>query len=208
MPQRYYARELEGLRLLVLDGNEKGSRTLKGGYPSYVGPEQLEWLRGQLQSAPGPVIVFSHQPLAGTNAVDNAKEVQQVLSEASTKVLLAINGHTHIDDIVRVGGVSYWHVNSASYYWVGEQYKHPSYRPELLAKRPVLASTCPYRDALYTWLTVELPNGKLTIAGAESAWVGPSPGELGATEALGLTDGEELAPRIRARELRRCERIG
>ena len=100
MQQRYYAHELSGLRLLVLDGNDKGSPTHRGGYPIYVGPEQVEWLRAQLKGATEPVLVLSHQPLAGTGAVDNAMEIQQVLSEYADKVLLAINGHTHIDDIV------------------------------------------------------------------------------------------------------------
>ena len=204
MPQRYYAHELSGLRLLVLDGNDKGSPTHRGGYPISVGPEQVEWLRAQLKSATGPVLVLSHQPLAGTGAVDNAHEVQQVLSEYADKVLLALNGHTHIDDIVRVAGVSYWHVNSASYYWVGDDYKHTSYSPEIHAKHPWIASTCPYRDPLFTLLTVELPHGKITLEGCESTWVGASPGELGVTKSLNLTDGEELAPRIRFRELRRC----
>ena len=40
----YYQRDVSGLRILVLDGNEKGSPTDRGGYPSYIGPQQQRWL--------------------------------------------------------------------------------------------------------------------------------------------------------------------
>jgi Icc protein len=48
IPSRYYARDIEGLQLLVLDGNDAGSPTYKGGYVSYVGKEQVEWLKEQI----------------------------------------------------------------------------------------------------------------------------------------------------------------
>ncbi len=102
MPGRYYAHNIAGVWLLVLDGNDQGSPDHKGGYPSYVGKEQRDWLKTQLSDLEGPVIVCSHQPLAGAAAVDNAAEMQDILAAASEKVLLAINGHTHIDDLLRV----------------------------------------------------------------------------------------------------------
>ncbi|MGI9456101.1 MAG: metallophosphoesterase family protein, partial [Aeoliella sp.] len=48
MPGRYYTHDIEGLQLVVLDGNDGGSPTHKGGYKSYVGTEQTEWLKEQL----------------------------------------------------------------------------------------------------------------------------------------------------------------
>ena len=42
MPWRYYAQNIGGIQLVVLDGNDAGSPTHKGGYPSYVGPEQTQ----------------------------------------------------------------------------------------------------------------------------------------------------------------------
>jgi hypothetical protein len=64
--------------------------------------------------------VYLNQPLAGASSVDNADEIQSVLlGDASDKVILAINGHSHMDEVIRVKGVTYMHVNSASYTWVG-----------------------------------------------------------------------------------------
>jgi hypothetical protein len=48
MPSAYYAQVIQGVRILVLDGNELGSPTTKGGYASYIGKEQQDWLNQQL----------------------------------------------------------------------------------------------------------------------------------------------------------------
>lgn len=203
MPSRYYARNIGGIWFLVLDGNDKGSPTHKGGYASYIGNEQTKWLKEQLANLEGPVIVVSHQPLAGSGAVDNAVEMQNILGEASDKVLLALNGHTHIDDLLRIKHVTYLHVNSASYQWVGSEYAHESYSKEVHAKHPSISRTCPYRDSLFAMLTIDPQNLMIRVQGRESEWVGQSPIELGADQEATLTHGEEIAPRIRDRRIMR-----
>jgi calcineurin-like phosphoesterase family protein len=203
MTGRYYAQNIGGLQLLVLDGNDPGSPTHKGGYPSFVGKEQTKWLKEQLASVEAPVIVVSHQPLAGASAVDNAEEIQSILGEASDKVLLAINGHSHIDDVVRYKKVTYMHVNSASYQWVGGSYLHESYSKDIHAKHRWISYTCPYRDPLFAMLTVDPQSLTVRIDGRKSEWVGPSPAELGADQDPTLTDGEQIAPRIRDRQVKR-----
>ncbi len=89
MPGLYYALDLESIRLIVLDGNDPGSPKYKGGYASYIGIEQQDWLRSELEQADKPVLIVSHQPLAGIYTIDNAEEIQQILSEFSPKILLA-----------------------------------------------------------------------------------------------------------------------
>ncbi len=194
--------DVSGLRVIILDGNDRPPDHA-GGYPSYIGPEQLEWLRGELQNNEGPILVLSHQPLAGPWAIDNAEQVQQILSTASDRVLLAINGHSHIDYIVRAGDVSYLHLNSASYVVVGRDYAHESYAREVHAAHPRMASICPYREALFTTLTFDPTNGQITIEGRTTEWVGPSPAELGRDKHPDLINGEHIAPRISHRQLTR-----
>jgi 3',5'-cyclic AMP phosphodiesterase CpdA len=201
MTDRYYAQNLGGLWLLVLDGNDGGSPTHKGGYPSYVGEEQRKWLKEQLASIDGPVIVVSHQPLAGAFAVDNAEEIQAILGEVSEKVLLTLNGHSHIDDVLRVKNITYMHVNSASYQWVGGAHEHESYSKGVHAKYPWISHTCPYRDSLFATLTVDPESLTIQVEGRQSEWVGKSPAELGVDLDPTLKDGEEVAPRIRDREI-------
>ncbi len=201
MSGRYYRHDVGGLRLLVLDGNDKGSPDHKGGYPSYIGKEQVEWLGEQLAERNGPIVVVSHQPLAGYAAVDNAKPLQELLGRHAEKVVLVINGHTHIDATMNIAKVPYLHVNSASYKWVGGGHKHESYPKEIHARYRWVQYTCPYRESLFTTLTFDPKAGTISVKGKMSEWVGPSPKKLGINRWPGLTHGKEITPQIRARQI-------
>jgi predicted phosphodiesterase len=200
MKGRYYAENIGGLNLIVLDGNEK-PKTHKGGYPAHIGRKQLGWLKEQLKTLNGPILVICHQPLAGPSSIDNAKEVQALLNAAADKVLLAVNGHSHIDHVARAGRISYLHINSASYQWVGGSYRHKSYPAEVHSKFPYVEYTCPYRDSLFATLTLDPAKGRIDIKGRDSKWVGKSPSQLGIAAKPNLTDGKEICPRIRSRQL-------
>ena len=76
----------------------------KGGYPAHIGKKQLGWLKRQLKTLNGPILVICHQPLAGPSSIDNAKAVQSLLDAAADKVVLAVNGHSQLDRIPRAGG--------------------------------------------------------------------------------------------------------
>ena len=200
MKGRYYIETVNGLDLVVLDGNEK-PKNHKGGYPKYVGQKQLEWLAKQLKPLKGPILVISHQPLAGPSSIDNAKEVQALLNSAADKVLLAVNGHTHIDHVARAGKLSCLHVNSASYKWVGGSYRNKSYPAEVPSKFRWVEYTCPYRDRLFTTLTLDPENGRIHVQGPKRPWVGNSPSQLGIAAKPNLTDGKEICPEIRSRRI-------
>jgi len=200
MKGRYYTENINGLDLVVLDCNEK-PKNHKSGYPAHIGEQQLEWLEKQLKILKGPILVFSHQPLAGTSSVDNAGEVQKLLNSAGDKVLLAVNGHTHIDHVDRVGEISYLHVNSASYKWVGGSHRNKSYPAEIHSKFRWIEYTCPYQDSLFTTLTIDPANGHIDVKGRESQWVGKSPSQLGIAAKPDRTDGKEICPKIRGRRL-------
>jgi len=203
LPSPYYAKSIGGLTILVLDGNEKGSPTHKKGYPIYIGKEQVEWLAKSLGEGDGPVLILSHQPLAGPYSVDNAADIQELLGKHADRVLLAICGHTHIDYVLRVKDVPYYHVNSASYFWIGDKFAHESFPKAIHDKYPVIKSTCPYKDALFTMLTIDPKSLSIAIEPCKSEWVGPSPSEVKAELHPLLTDGEEVAPRIRDRKIGR-----
>jgi predicted phosphodiesterase len=200
MKGRYYTENVNGLDLIVLDGNEK-PKNHKRGYPKHIGQKQLEWLAKQLKTLKGPILVISHQPLAGPGSIDNAGEVQTLLEAAADKVLLAVNGHTHIDHVARAGKISYLHVNSASYKWVGGSHRNKSYPPEVHSKFRWVEYTCPYRDSLFATLTIDPDNGRIEVKGRESQWVGKSPSQLAIPTKYGLTNGKEICPKIRSRRL-------
>ena len=200
MKGRYYTENINGLDLIVLDCNEK-PKNHKGGYPAHIGEQQLEWLEKQLKTLKGPILVISHQPLAGTSGIDNAGEVQKLLNSAADKVLLAVNGHTDIDHLDRVGKISFLHVNSASYKWVGGSHRNKSYPAEIHSKFRWIEYTCPYQDSLFTTLTIDPANGRIDVKGRESQWVGKSPSQLGIEAKPDRTDGKEICPKIRGRRL-------
>ena len=200
MKGRYYTENVNGLDLIVLDCNEK-PKNHERGYPAHVGQVQLEWLEKQLKTLKGPILVLSHQPLAGPGSIDNAGEVQTLLNGAVDKVLLAVNGHTHIDHLERPGKLSYLHVNSASYKWVGASHRNKSYPPEVHSKFRWIEYTCPYRDSLFTTLTLDPVKGRIELKGRESQWVGKSPSQLAIPTKYGLTNGKEICPKIRNRQL-------
>ncbi len=200
MKGRYYTENVNGLDLIVLDCNEK-PKNHKRGYPAHVGQEQLEWLEKQLKALKGPLLVISHQPLAGPGSIDNAGEVQTLLNAAADKVLLAVNGHTHIDHVARAGKLSYLHVNSASYKWVGGSYRNKSYPAEVHSKFRWIEYTCPYRESLFATLTLDPAKGRIELKGRQSEWVGKSPSQLAIPTKYGLTNGKEICPKIRSRRL-------
>jgi predicted phosphodiesterase len=205
MKGRYYTENVNGLDLIVLDGNEK-PKNHKRGYPAHIGQKQLEWLAKQLKTLKGPILVISHQPLAGPGSIDNAGEVQALLDSAADKVLLAVNGHTHIDHVARAGKLSYLHVNSASYKWVGGSHRNKSYPPEVHSKFRWVEYTCPYRDSLFATLTLDPANGRIELKGRESQWVGKSPSQLAIPTKYGLTNGKEICPKIRSRQIGSAEK--
>lgn len=179
MESSYYSVEIAGIRMIFLNGNDPGSPSHRGGYPSYIGREQQAWLTDQLDKATKPVLILSHQPIAGIYTIDNAEEIQRILSRFAAKILLAVNGHAHVDQTLRVGGVNYLHLNSASYYWVGNNLAHLSLTPELHQQYPAIQNTCPYEEVLFSTLTIEPTVGKVTVKGKKTRWIGPSPLELG-----------------------------
>ena len=203
IPGNYYAHDIKGIRFLILDGNEAGSPTHKGGYKAYVGKEQQEWIEEQLKTNPGPFVIVSHQPLAGAQGVNNATELQDLFARNSSKILICLNGHSHLDLLLRVKGVSYLHVNSASYQWVGGANKHNSYPEPIHAAHPWIGHTCPYRDSVFGAISINVKTGKILVHGTSSEWVGPSPAEIGHDIDSSLINGEEIAPRIRERVIER-----
>ena len=178
-----YAFEHGGVRFLVLDGNDRHADAAPG-YARHVGAEQLTWLEEQLERDEAPLVVFSHQSLENGSGVDNGADVRALLDAANERagwrrVLACFSGHHHLDDVVELAGVPYVQVNSMSYYWVGGSRRHQSYPAHIHAAHPWIEYTSPYREPLWSTVTIDPEAGELRIEGVRSEWVGPSPQELG-----------------------------
>ena len=182
----YYRRDLGDLRLLILDGNEKGSPDNREGYPSYVGKNQQGWMESELSGSDKPVLILSHQPLAGQSAIDNAAEIQELLGRYHEKIVLCVNGHSHVDSLLQVNNVCYLHVNSASYYWVGGETRMAY-----------------YRDSLFTHMVIDPAEQSVVIEAATSTWQNNSPARIGYFERKNAPPETIVVPAIRGRSIRK-----
>ena len=110
----YYSFDVNGLHLVVLDANytSNGAAYDHGNYSwtdAIIPQAELNWLRQDLASASGPVIVLVHQLLDSTGSyyVGNAAAVRQIL-EASGKVLAVFQGHHHTGSYSQIRGIHYY----------------------------------------------------------------------------------------------------
>jgi len=182
IPGKYYTFDAGDFRFIVLDGNDK-TKPPQPGYARYIGSAQQQWLRRQLAATDRPIVVFSHQSLCLDNCIENAPAIRALLEDANRaagrrKVIACFSGHHHIDHWQRINGIDYFQINSMSYFWMGSDYQHVRYSDDIDKAFPYIKYTAPYRDPLYAVVTLGI-DGSIRIEGTQSAWVGPSPTDLG-----------------------------
>ena len=209
MPGKYYSFDEKGYHFVVLDANyinQGGKYTdydhanfyIDGHLRTWINPEQLEWLAADLAATKLPTIVCSHQSLVSDLwGIKNRTKVQRILEQANeeagfTKVIACFNGHNHIDYYRKLNGIYYIDINSMSYLWVGSKYQcHTRYPKAIYEKYPSLVNMATYKDSLFAMVSVN--DDGIKVEGNKSEWVGPSPDELGLTEAV---YGIELSAKI------------
>lgn len=193
MPGPYYAFDRGGVRFIALDTNfiREGERLIDFDHCNYgrykqrdtcwLDPAQLAWLREQVMTSPYPCVLMSHTPIGDDiHNVHNADAVFELIREANgdrRRVILAMNGHVHIDGVCLREGVPFFDVNSMSNLWIGHQYDTVRYSETIHRAYPHLCGTAPYWDALFARVTIN--DEGIFVAGRESTFVGPSPQALG-----------------------------
>jgi predicted MPP superfamily phosphohydrolase len=110
----YYSFDFNNLYFVVLDANFRadGNDYDHGNFDwtdANIPSKELLWLRRDLASTPGPVIVFIHQLLDGKGSVyvKNAVQARQLL-ETSRKVLAVFQGHHHAGSYNNITGIHYY----------------------------------------------------------------------------------------------------
>jgi calcineurin-like phosphoesterase family protein len=182
---RCYSYDCNGYHFIVLDGNDVDpSPSRPSGYARFIGKEQLLWLEEDLDKTKLPTVVFSHQGLDNDlGGIFNATQSRLVLERANEKagfqkVQFVFSGHHHQDYCNHINGIHYIQINSMSYQWLGDNYKHVRYSEEIDETYPWIKYTVPYKDPL--WAIVEITSDHtLHLYGKKSEYVGPSPEELG-----------------------------
>lgn len=188
MEKRYYSFDQGGFHFVVMDCNHilsKGSYIdfansnyyINAAFRDLVDPEQIEWMRADLQQTIKPCIIISHQSFDEVwtgNTVPNRLLVRKVIdeinaSEKTPKVIACFCGHHHLDHHMVINKVHYFHINSASYYYVGEGFGSDG-------------SKAVYADPLFCFVTLD-PRGRIIIEGRGSSFLNPSPTEKGFSDA-------------------------
>ncbi len=201
-----YSFDAGGFHFIVLDGNDVKKENRAPGYPRFIGAEQLDWLRADLERTDNPAITFSHQSLENDQSIENNAEVRAVLADANKtagfrKVIASFSGHHHIDFVRTINGIRYIQINSMSYKWVGEKYRHARFSPEVEKAHPWVSYTVPYKDPLFAIVTLS-SDGTLKIDGSKSRYIPPLPSELGCpADSPDPAADENDAVRISDREL-------
>ena len=149
----YYSFDLGAYHFIVLDGNDEDpSQGRPPGYARYIGRDQLQWLEKDLRETDLPCIIFSHQGLDNDmGGIHNATQTRLVLERVNEqagkqKVLYAFSGHHHQDYSNTINGIHYIQINSMSYQWLGDDFKHIRYSEEIDKSHPWIQYTVPYRD--------------------------------------------------------------
>ena len=182
MKRNYYSFDNGDFHFVVMDGNyimEDGEYKDYGNANFYieqprrslVNPEQIEWLREDLEKTDKQCIIISHQAFDeiwdGWSSPSRFA-VRKVIDDANNrtefqKVIACFCGHHHVDDHSFINNVHYFQMNSASYYYVGAGYGSDD-------------SRAMYEDSLFAYLTFDA-KGVIKIEGKESKFVRPTPQE-------------------------------
>lgn len=192
----YYSFDKNGFHFVILDDNfiksgdnyipydTKNYRQYPSDQIAFVSPEQLEWLKEDLDKSDKPTIVFLHQP--PNFSVGNGKALTQILDDENKKgkkVLSVFSGHHHKNWCLTKNDIHYIQINSSSYFYVGPSkpkvHDRPGYGADVEKDYPIVPLIAPYDNALYAIVDLDGPNRTLNITGTQADFVPPSPYDLG-----------------------------
>ncbi len=192
MPDAYYSYVEGGVRFIALDTNRfitnagyidydhNNYKYSDGPHTTWLGEEQIAWLEGEIMASAEPCVLLSHAPLAGDMyMIHDSEQLLAMLRRVNRdrrRVILSLNGHTHVDGMCVAAGVPMVTINSASNHWMGEEYATVRYSETICRMYPHLPNCAPYQAALYSVITIS--DEGIEMTGVDSIFVGKTPKEL------------------------------
>lgn len=193
---RFYSFDKNGFHFIILDDNfiksgnsyipydTRNYRDYQSNQIAFVPPDQLDWLKDDLEQADKPSIVFLHQP--PNFSVGHGEELKQVFNtenKKGKKVIAVFSGHHHKNWHLVKDDIHYVQINSSSYFYVGPSkppvHDRSGYGKDVEKNYPIVPSIAPYDDSLYAIVDINGSDRKLNITGREANFVSPSPYDLG-----------------------------
>lgn len=200
MPAPYYTFVEGGVRFLVLDTNffRENGRLVDYAHCNYahaqesafLSPEELAWAEETIMASAEPCVLTAHSALGDDILYPvNRGELWDMIARTNRdkrRVILALNGHNHVDGVSVRNGVPFISINSASNIWIGHDYDTVRYSETISRLYPHIKGTAPYRDALFAIFEIT-PEG-IRVTGRQSGFVGPAPQALDFPEAKSFFD--------------------
>ena len=199
MPGRYYSFDKGDFHFIVLDGNNlfdgkeythysKGNYYVNPQMRAFVDPEQMAWLKKDLESTDKRCVLFSHQSIE--LFMNNGADVRRILEDENKhagfkKVVLAFSGHNHSNYTKVINGITYMQINSASYVWIGTPTQTDKrYPKEVNDKYGLLSRSITYTKPLYAIVT--LNDKGATVKGTKAEFMPPTPKDLNLNDSIGV----------------------
>ena len=192
IPANYYSFVEGGVRFIALDTNHftlngeyihydhNNYRHSDGDHTSWLGPEQIAWLEAEIMASTEPCVLLSHAPLSGCGgSIHDSEEVLQILRRVNSdrrRVILALNGHNHEDGMTVRACVPFVQINSASNFWMGDDYPAVRYSETISRLYPHITLCAPYLGPLYSVVTIS--DEGIDMTGTETVFVGTHPREM------------------------------
>ena len=199
MPGRYYSFDKGDFHFIVLDGNNlfdgkeythysKANYYVNPKMHAFVDPEQMAWLKKDLESTDKRCVLFSHQSIE--LFMNNGADVRRILEDENKhagfkKVVLAFSGHNHSNYTKVINGITYMQINSASYVWIGTPTQTDKrYPKEVNDKYGLLSRSITYTKPLYAIVT--LNDKGATVKGVKAEFMPPTPKDLNLNDSIGV----------------------
>ena len=200
MKKRYYSFDYNNFHFVVLDGNDNNTKPCNG-YVRCIGQEQKIWLKKDLKKTLKPTILFSHQSLEARGGISNREEIRNILEKYTNKngypkVVACLSGHHHTDYAKSINKIPYVQINSMSYKWVGEKFQYKRFSQQIEEAFPNISKTCPYKEPLYTVITLDTEQEMLHLEGKKTSFIAPTPSDLK------IPNAEKMNPIISERNLK------
>jgi len=183
----YYYFDKNGFRFIILDLNymrEDGKavhydlgnyfRRKPGTQLVTFEEEELNWFENTVMSSPYPCILFSHHSLEHLNNGMSFSELKSIwqlfekLNSDKKRIVMAINGHHHKDNLRIFKDIVFLDLNSASYEWIDDV--HNAYPKELYEKYVHVGNTLIYTEPVHAIITLR-EDGYIKIEGANSEFL-------------------------------------
>lgn len=147
---------------------------------------QIAWLQKELTSDHF-FVILTHQSLSNDftapngrpRGIRNRKVIREILEKigGAKRVLLCINGHDHGCDVKQINGISYYTLNSASYFWQNVKEIFP-YGEHIHACYPHLKNMILYKQALHCMIAID-DAGNAVVEGMKGDYLTVSPEDIG-----------------------------